>query len=183
MSPHVCPWWGGYFIDNRLRRWIHDPDTIVGPYIRQGMTVLDFGCGMGMFALAIAHLVGPTGLVLAVDLQPQMLAVVRRRAVKQGLLPRIRLHQAQPERIGLQQPIDFALAFYSLHEVPAMRQTLAEVYGQLRRGGQWLVVEPRGHVPAADFERMVALAQEIGLSAYVGPTVRWSRSIVFHKPD
>ena len=23
---HVCPWWGGYFIDNPLRRWLHDPD-------------------------------------------------------------------------------------------------------------------------------------------------------------
>jgi hypothetical protein len=28
---HVCPWWGGYFIDNPLRRLIHDPEKIVGP--------------------------------------------------------------------------------------------------------------------------------------------------------
>jgi hypothetical protein len=29
--PHICPWWGGYFIDNRLRRLLHDPEKIVGP--------------------------------------------------------------------------------------------------------------------------------------------------------
>ncbi len=31
--PHVCPWWGGHFIDNPLRRLLHDPEKIVGPYV------------------------------------------------------------------------------------------------------------------------------------------------------
>jgi hypothetical protein len=37
--PHVCPWWGGYFIDNPLRRLFHNPEKIVGPYVQPGMTV------------------------------------------------------------------------------------------------------------------------------------------------
>ena len=41
--PHVCPWWGGYFIDNPLRRLLHNPDKIVGPYVMPGMTVMDVG--------------------------------------------------------------------------------------------------------------------------------------------
>lgn len=183
MSPHVCPWWGGYFIDNPLRRWLHDPQTIVGPLVRPGMTVLDFGCGMGLFSLALARLVGPDGLVLAVDLQPQMLAAVRRRAAKAGLTAQVRTHQAQAHTINLQLPIDFALAFASVHEVPDVRQTIGEIQGLLRPGGQWLVVEPRGHVPPADFERMVAIAQEFGLVAHDGPAVRLCRAVVFHKPE
>jgi hypothetical protein len=42
MASHICPWWGGYFIDNRLRRWIHNPEKILVPYVTPGMTALDF---------------------------------------------------------------------------------------------------------------------------------------------
>jgi uncharacterized membrane protein YphA (DoxX/SURF4 family) len=56
--PHVCPWWGGYFIDNPLRRLIHDFETILGPYVKPGMTVLDVGCGMGFFSIGMALIVG-----------------------------------------------------------------------------------------------------------------------------
>lgn len=55
MMPHVCPWWGGYCIDNRLRRLLHAPEKIVGPYVKPGMTVMDVGCGMGLFSIAMAH--------------------------------------------------------------------------------------------------------------------------------
>jgi 2-polyprenyl-3-methyl-5-hydroxy-6-metoxy-1,4-benzoquinol methylase len=61
MGSHVCPWWGGYFIDNRLRRWIHNPTDILAPCVRPEMTVMDFGCGMGMFSIAMAQLVGSKG--------------------------------------------------------------------------------------------------------------------------
>jgi hypothetical protein len=43
---HVCPWWGGYFLDNPLRRLLHDPEKIVGPYLRPGMTVM-WAAGLG----------------------------------------------------------------------------------------------------------------------------------------
>ena len=49
MMPHVCPWWAGYFIDNRVRRLLHNPEKIVGPYVKSGMTVMDVGCGDGAF--------------------------------------------------------------------------------------------------------------------------------------
>ena len=39
MGPHVCPWWGGYFIDNRLRRWLHNPEQILAPCVSLDMTV------------------------------------------------------------------------------------------------------------------------------------------------
>ena len=92
---HVCPWWGGYFIDNRLRHWLHDPERIVAPYVRPGMTVIDIGCGMGFFSIALARMVGPAGQVLAVDLQPQMLRTLERRARRAGVADRIRTRQAE----------------------------------------------------------------------------------------
>ena len=122
MGSHVCPWWGGYFIDNRLRRWIHDPARILTPYVKPGMTALDFGCGMGMFAIAMAKLVGNEGRVIAVDLQPRMLDVVQNRARKADVGDRIRVHRCEANSIGLAEPVDFVLAFYSAHEVPDQRR-------------------------------------------------------------
>lgn len=48
--------------------------------IKPGMTVCDMGCGNGFYTLQLAELVGPDGLVLAVDIQPEMLTLLRQRA-------------------------------------------------------------------------------------------------------
>ena len=82
--PHVCPWWGGYFIDNPIRRLFHNPEKIVGPYVKPGMTAMDVGCGMGFCSIAMAKIVGDSGQVIAVDLQQKMLEVLRQRADKGG---------------------------------------------------------------------------------------------------
>ena len=121
--PHVCPWWGGYFLDNPVRRLLHRPEQILAPYVRPGMTVLDFGCGMGLFSLAAARLVGEQGKVIAVDLQPQMLAALGRRAAKAGLQDRIRFHRSEPDRIGLAEPCDLVLAFWSAQRSSRSRST------------------------------------------------------------
>ena len=59
MSMRVCPCWMCYTFDNPLRRLVHDPRKIVGPYLREGMTALDVGCGIGYFAIGMAKIVGP----------------------------------------------------------------------------------------------------------------------------
>ena len=84
---HVCPWWLGYFIDNPLRRLIHNPEKIVGPYVKPGMTVMDVGCGMGLFSIGMARMVGDGGLVIAVDLQQKMLDGLQKRAKRAGCRP------------------------------------------------------------------------------------------------
>jgi len=54
MAHRVCPWWLGYLLASPLRRLLQDPAAIVGPYVREGMTVLEPGPGMGFFTLAMA---------------------------------------------------------------------------------------------------------------------------------
>ncbi len=176
MSDHVCPWWGGYFIDNPLRRLLHNPEKILGPYVKPGMTVMDFGCGMGLFSIAMAKLAGDEGKVIAVDLQQEMLDVLVKRAGKAGVVERITTHRCEADSIGLTEPVDFALAFYSAHEVPNLRRLLAEIHGCLRPGGESLVVEPIGHVALKDFEAMLSLAEEIGFRLQERPRVRLSRA-------
>ncbi len=135
---HVCPWWGGYFLDNPLRRLIHNPEKIVSPYAKLGMTVMDVGCGMGLFSIAAAKMVGDQGRVIAVDLQEKMLVVLRRRAEQAGVADRIKTHKCQRDRLGIDAQADFALAFMMIHEVPDQRRLFSEIYTYLKPGGKLL---------------------------------------------
>ena len=178
---HICPWWGGYFIDNRLRRWLHNPEQIVGPYVKPGMTAIDVGCGMGLFSIAMAKLVGNQGRVIAVDLQQKMLDALQRRAERAGVADRIQLHKCEQNRLGVDTQADFALAFAMVHEVPDQRRLLAEIHGCLKPGGKVLIAEPRIHVPGRAFAEMVARANDVGLQLTEQPKVRWCRAVVFEK--
>ncbi len=46
---HVCPVEEAGILDNKFRRWLQKPQKIVSPYIEEGITVLDIGCGPGFF--------------------------------------------------------------------------------------------------------------------------------------
>ena len=181
MRPHVCPWWGGFLIDNRFRLLLHRPEKILAPYLQPGMTAMDFGCGMGVFSIPMASLVGADGTVIAVDLQPQMLRSVRKRAKKAGLADRIRTHVCERTSVGIDDPVDFVLAFWSAHEAPDMQRLVADIHTCLVDGGKMLLVEPRGHVTAADFQRMLDIARQAGLQLEDQPPVRMSRAAVLVK--
>ena len=183
MSRHVCPWSGGYFIDNRFRRLLHNPERILSPYVRPGMIVTDFGCGMGFFTIALARLVGDKGRVIAIDVQQKMLDVLQKRAKNASVAERIRIHRCEPDSITCDDTIDFALAFYSVHEVPDQRRLLGEIWACIRPNGRMLVVEPIGHVPVKEFETMVSVAEEIGFEVDERPRIRLSRAVVLRKPQ
>src|SRR5271157_4197804 len=101
MAETVCPWWIGYWLASPMRRWMVNPEKLLAPYIREGMTVLEPGPGMGFFTLPMAAMAGPTGRIVAVDIQARMLDGLRRRALKAGLLPRIETRLAQPDSMRL----------------------------------------------------------------------------------
>lgn len=178
MTSFVCPWWGGYFIDNSLRRWLHPPEAILGPYVRPGMTVVDVGCGMGFFAIPMARMVGESGRVIAVDLQPQMLSTLRRRAEAAGVHQRIRTHRCAADSLVLSETADFVLAFAMVHEVPDRERLLGEIKNLLRPGAKVFIAEPRIHVPAKNFRRTVETALQCGLKVLEEPLVRWCRAVV-----
>jgi ubiquinone/menaquinone biosynthesis C-methylase UbiE len=178
---HICPWWGGYFIDNPIRRLLHNPEKILGPYVRPGMTVMDVGCGMGLFSIAMAKMVGDHGLVIAVDLQQKMLDVVRKRAEMHGVANRIRTHRCEANRLGIEVSVDFALAMMMVHEVPDQSRLLDEIHGCLKPGGKLLVAEPKIHVPGKAFAKTVTIAMELGFRPIGEPRVHGCRAVVFEK--
>jgi ubiquinone/menaquinone biosynthesis C-methylase UbiE len=181
MTGHVCPWWGGFFIDNPLRRILHKPEKILATYVEPGMTAVDFGCGMGLFSIAMADLVGDQGRVISVDRQQKMLDVVRKRAEKAGLSGRIRTHRCPPDSIALDERAEFILAFWSAHEAPDAGHLLAEFHDCLTDGGRLLVAEPKLHVTRKAFEKTIATAGQTGLKLESKPAIRASWAATFLK--
>jgi ubiquinone/menaquinone biosynthesis C-methylase UbiE len=182
MIAYVCPWWAVPFtIDTPLRRWFHDPAKIAGPYVKPGMTVLDVGCGVGWFSIPMAGMVGHQGKVLAVDLQQQMLDMLRRRAQKAGVADRIELRKCEQDRLGIVCEADFALVFAMLHEVPDQRRLLGEIHGCLKPGGRLLLAEPPIHVTRKKFAGEVAIAEQSGFRIVEQPRMRWSHAVLLGK--
>lgn len=178
---HVCPWWLAYTFDNPLRRFLHDPDNLLAPFVKRGMTVADIGCGMGYFSLALARLVGEKGQVLAVDLQQEMLDRTRKRALKKGVAGHIRSIRAAKDDIGIAEPVDFILTFWMVHEVPDIPRFFSQLSTVLKDHGKVLIAEPRMHVPAGKFQEILRHAREAGFAVSEGPLIRISRSAVLVK--
>ena len=176
---NVCPWRHGYLIDNFLRRLIHNPKKMLGSLVTPGMTVIDVGCGMGVFSLGMARLVGSEGRVFAVDLQEEMLRVLEKRAVRAGLSDTIRTHKCGSTELGLDETVDFILAFYMVHEVPDHRSLLHQLRSRLKPNGKLLIAEPKFHVSEALFAEILESAASAGLAKIDPPKIIMSRTALF----
>jgi ubiquinone/menaquinone biosynthesis C-methylase UbiE len=181
MNDMVCPWWLCYSFDNPLRRLFHDPECLLNPYVKPGMTVVDIGCGMGYFTIGLAKLAGPEGKVIAVDLQQRMLDALGRRALRVGMADRIILHHCRKESLGIEKHADFALAFWMAHEVPDAARFVGEIFTFLKAGGRLLLVEPKYHVTRRSLEWTLAVCRETGFQILEEPAVALSRAFLLGK--
>jgi ubiquinone/menaquinone biosynthesis C-methylase UbiE len=184
-SPHhhqcVCPWWFCFTFDNWFRRLLQNPERTLKPYIKPGWTVLDVGPGMGYFTITLAKPVGETGKVIAADLQQQMLDGIYHKALKAGVHDRINLHKTAPDTIGINESIDFCLAFWMVHEVPDRAKFLGEISSRLKQGGLLLLAEPRLHVSRESFNKTLGIAKSAGLSVVGQPKIFLSNSALLKK--
>ena len=153
MAKHrVCPWWIGHLLASPLRRVWQDPTRILAPYVRAGMTVLEPGPGVGFFTLELARLVGASGRVVAVDVQPRMIEGLKRRARKAGMLEHIDARVTAPASMALDGlAADFVLAFAVVHELPLAANFFREVAQAMKPGATLLLAEPAGHVRQPNF--------------------------------
>jgi ubiquinone/menaquinone biosynthesis C-methylase UbiE len=165
-----------------LRRLVQNPEKVLTGIVRPGDRCLDIGCGIGYFTIPLARLAGPSGSVVAVDIQREMLEGVRRRAEEAGLSSRVQLHLADSSEPLPGGTFDVALAFWMMHEVPDQERMLREIRRMLKAGGRFLLVEPKGHVNGAEFQKTVSLAEGVGFSKAGEPRLFFSRAVLMRSP-
>lgn len=179
MKHHICPWYMGYILASPLRRLYQNPETIVFPYCKPGMRVLEIGPGMGFFSLPMAEKIGSSGKIFCVDVQEKMLRTLRRKVLQRKLDHRVELRlcsEASLEVHDLNGTIDFALAFAVVHEVPDPDFLLDEIAASLRPGGILLIAEPRGHVDGTAFAELIHRAETHGFRITASPNIRGSHA-------
>jgi ubiquinone/menaquinone biosynthesis C-methylase UbiE len=177
-SKRVCPveYAGG--LDNSLRRLLQNPHKILKPYISEGMTVLDLGCGVGFFSIPMAQMLFNSGKVIAADLQEGMLEKVSKKIKGTELEQRITMHKCQEDTVGVTENVDFVLVFYMIHEVPNQDNLLKELKSILKPDGKIYIIEPKFHVSKKSIEGMVNKIKDIGFEIIDRPKVFISRTVL-----
>ncbi len=163
MEQHCCPWWMNYLIGSPLRLVLQPPRKLFGQLVKPGMTVLDAGCGMGIFTMSLAAMAGPDGHVFAVDLVRKNLKILERKARRKGLEQRITTMACDMGKLPLDFRFDFALAANSVHEVPENQRFFRRLTELLNPGAKFLLLEPPLHLSEEEFQRELELAAEAGL--------------------
>lgn len=179
----VCPWWMRFVLFAPFRKGRQGPSSYLAEWVKPGMTVADVGCGTGILTLPLAEMVGNKGKVIAIDLQPEMLAYTRKQAEQHRLVERIVFQQASANSLGPLPVLDFAVTAWMLHEVPDRKRLLGDIKYALKAGGIYLFFEPIMHVSKKSFEQSCALIQEMGFREIGIPKVTLSHAMVFEKPD
>jgi SAM-dependent methyltransferase len=165
LDPRPMPHQMARWLDHPARLRYRNPGEILGLFgLFGGMTVLDLGCGTGLFTAEMARMVGQGGTVHAVDLQAPLLARARQRLEAAGLAGRVRFHHAGAYGLPLaDNSVEVAVLVAVLGEIPNRPAAL----GELRR-----VLIPGGRL---------AVSEELPDPAYVPAPIlrRWAEAVGF----
>ena len=175
----VCPVELANSLDNKIRRWLQDPQKILSPYLKEGMKVLDVGCGPGFFSIELAKMVGKGGKVFSVDMQEGMLQIIRNKINGTSLEGIINLIKCEQDEIMVPEKVDFILAFYMVHEVPDKDKFFRAMKNILNEKGAFLIVEPKFfHVTKKEFAVTISKAEAAGFKVTQGPKLAFSFSAI-----
>jgi ubiquinone/menaquinone biosynthesis C-methylase UbiE len=137
---HPCPYAWRWLTDNSIRRRYMCP-VLDRVGIRPGETVLELGPGPGAFTIDAARRMGPQGRLIAVDIQPKMIAQVEKR-VRHAGLTNVETHVASAYDLPIEDAsVDRAFLVTVLPEIPDPVRGLREVYRVLKPGGVFSTTE------------------------------------------
>jgi ubiquinone/menaquinone biosynthesis C-methylase UbiE len=143
MSYHGIPW-----LNRPERIQEENPEEMLEQLdVKPGMTVCDMGCGDGYYTIELAKRVGPTGKVIAVDIQPEMLQELSRRC-ERGNLKNVDMVLGLPHdpKLPVGQ-VDLILMVDVYHEFSNPVEMLNAMRKSLKPNGRIALVEFRGEDP------------------------------------
>jgi len=134
------------------------PETAVDRLgLHPGMTVADVGAGVGYITVRVARRVGPSGKVYAVDVQPEMLSILKDRAVKANLTNVTPVLGSEADPKLPKKAVDVVLMVDVYHELSQPQQMLRRIRESLRDDGRLVLLEYRKedpHIPIRSEHKM-----------------------------
>ena len=160
--------------------------------IKAGQVVCDFGCGNGYHTLQLAKLVGPQGIVYAIDIQPEMLEMLAERAEPRGL-DNIKPVLATADDPGLPAgTFDLVLMVDVYHELSDPPPVLATVRESLKPEGRLALVEFREEDPEVPILPLHKMSQQQAVKEVVANGFKlvgqfdrlpWQHVLLFSRND
>lgn len=162
MSFHGAPW----LIRPERDREENTKLLIEALQVKEGQTIADIGCGNGFYTLQLAELVGPNGRVLAVDIQPEMLALLGERASGAGIenIEPILGAPADPKLPA--GAVDVVLLVDVYHEFSYPERMLAAMRASLKPKGRIALAEYRMEDPSVPIKLLHKMSKKQILKEY-----------------
>jgi len=137
-------WKGAEWLMRRVREEEEGPGQMRAQLqIKPGMAVCDMGCGNGYHTLPLAEMVGDKGTVYAVDVQPEMIEMLKENIARKGLKNIIPINSSYSDPKLPPNTCDLILLVDVYHEFSHPVQMLAGMRAALKPGGQLVLVEFR----------------------------------------
>jgi 2-polyprenyl-3-methyl-5-hydroxy-6-metoxy-1,4-benzoquinol methylase len=179
MDTKVCPAWLSFFLENGIRKKIHNPEKMLREYVTPGCTAIDIGCGPGYFSIPMAEMTGKGGKVISVDIQHKMLKRLRIMAKRHYVEDIIHPAKCTPEDISVNEKADFILTFWMVHEVNDVRNFMTQIVEVMKPSALYLLSEPKIHVTDKKYREIIETAESVGLKKYKEQKIWGSHSMLF----
>ncbi len=142
---HVMSYRGAPWLERAGRDTEEDTQALIRKLdLQPGQKVADIGCGSGYYSRRMAEAVGEGGYVFAVDVQPEMLEILKQKADDAGLAERIIPVLGQAGNAFLPEgEIDWILLVDVYHEFQQPAEMLASMHRALAPGGRVALAEYR----------------------------------------
>ena len=138
--------------------------------------VADIGAGTGYFTFRISPLV-PYGKVYAVDIDPEMLSLIRARMEEENVQNVVPVEGTASDPRLPAGAIDLALIVDSYHEFSHPREMMTKVVEALEPGGRLVLVEYRGEDPTLPVQPIHRMTQEQARVEMAAVGLRWVETL------
>ena len=187
----VMGWQGAAWLEREEREKEERGDLLMRELaLRPGMVVADVGAGTGYYARRISPLVGASGTVFAVDVQPEMITMLT-DLVKNAGLTNIKPVLGVADNVKLADAsIDLAIMVDVYHELEFPYEVMESVVRALKPRGRVAYVEYRAEdasVPIKPVHKMTEAqvrkeaAQHALLFERTANTLPWQHVVIFRK--
>lgn len=187
----VMGWQGAPWLERPQRIQEERTDLLIQKLnLKPGMVVGDIGAGTGHISQMIAEKVGHNGVVWAVDIQPQMIKMLQKKAES---LPKGQMQIRQSDEKNLNLPdriLDLAIMVDVYHELEYPRETLQSLMKAVKKGGRIVFVEYRAFDPDVPIKPLHTMsvaqvqkeAKDLGLKYEKAESLSWQNMITFINP-